>query len=227
MNLEERVAKLKENEPLKNFIELIVLFPMRFRSRRLSRLKRNERIEALKSVRNVLIKTDAVNAGNFRKIFNLAFYALLFDQDLAYFTDAIVQAVGDRRRRFMAKNEAILLYEVAQDFPHMLGKDFRQAVSNIGAPSNIISDLNNVSSDLNRFWQQHKNYLGNIRNNLAAHREKDSLKYSEMLESLNPLAIMKIAAEFSQLLERLVATIVQLMQLTADPNVVARDIMSS
>jgi hypothetical protein len=227
MNLEEKVEKLKENETLKNFIELIVLFPMRFRSRRSSRIKHSERTEALESVRNVLIKADAANARNSKKIFNLAFYALLFDQDLAYFTDAIVQAVGDRKRRFLAKNEAILLHEVAQDLTHMLGKDFRQAVSNISAPNHIVSELNSVSSDLNKFWQNHRAYLGNIRNTLAAHREKDSLKYSEMLDSLNPLEIMKIAVEFSQLLERLAGTIIQLTKLTANPKVIIEDILNS
>lgn len=227
MNLEEKVEKLKENETLKNFIELIVLFPMRFRSRRSFRLKHSERIEALESVRNVLIKADAANAENSKKVFNLAFYALLFDQDLAYFTDAIVLAVGDRKRRFMAKNEAILLYEVAQDFPHMLGKDFRQAVSNIGASNRIVSELNSVSSDLNKFWQLHRTYLGDIRNTLAAHREQDSLKYSEMLDSLNPLEIMKTAVEFSQLLERLTRILIQLMQLTNNPKVIIEDILNS
>ena len=227
MNLEEKIQNLKENETLQDFIDCIVLFPMRFRSRRSFRLKHQERVKALESVRKVLINAEAINAENSKKILDLAFYALLLDQDLAYFTEAIVLAVGDRRRRFFAKNEAILLYEVAKDLPHKLGKDFRQAVSKIGASSCLVADLNSVSSDLNKFWQGYQTFLGSIRNKLAAHREQDSLKYSEFLETLNPLEIMRIGAEFSQLLERLVSVIIQLTQLTAIPKVIIEDILNS
>lgn len=107
-------------------------------------------------------------------------YLLLLDQDIAYFTDDLVCAIGDRRRAFLAKQEAILLYEAAEDVPQLLGREFRDAVKALGASAEEIARLNSVSSDLNQFWHGHREFLGRIRNVLAAHRDHDALRYTDV-----------------------------------------------
>ena len=43
-----------------------------------------------------------MRAENMRTVFNVALYLLQIDQDLAYFTTDMVEAIGDRRRAFVA-----------------------------------------------------------------------------------------------------------------------------
>ncbi len=215
------------SEQLKNGIERIVLLPVRVRHRRRARAKRRARNDALGTVRHTLQGAARLNAGNAKTVFNIGMYVLLLDQDIAYFTDDLVCAIGDRRRAFLAKQEAVLLYEAAEDLPQLLGREFRDAVKAVGASAEQIACLNAISSELNRFWQGHREFLGTIRNALAAHRDHDALRYAESLETLKPLEVMTCAAELSQLLERLVVVVTELASLTAGPAAIIRDMVAS
>jgi hypothetical protein len=197
------MSDLVPNEDLKNWIERVVALPFRLRHKARAREKHKARIEALKTVRKTLGNAALLNVANVRTVFNVGLYALLLDQDLAFFTDDLVYAIGDRRRAFVAKHEAVLLYEAAEDLPQLLGREFREAVKTVGATPKQLEGLNLVSSDLNRFWQKQREFLGTIRNVLAAHRDHDALRYSETLETLKPLEVMARGAELSPLLDRL------------------------
>ena len=139
-----------------------------------ARKKHRVRAEAIATTRKTLGKAKNVNAGASRAVFNVGLYLLLLDQDLADFTDDMVNAVGVRRRRFVAKHKAVLLFEAAEDLPQLLGKSFRDAVGQLGASPDQLQRLNAASSSLHRFWDTHREFLGSIRKALAAHREHDA-----------------------------------------------------
>lgn len=109
----------------------------------------------------------------------------------------------------------------------MLGREFRDAVQALGASPDQMSRLNAVASGLNRFWQSHREFLGTIRNALAAHRNHDALGYADALDKLKPLEVMARAAELSQWLERLVVIITDLASLTVGPAAIIKDILAS
>ena len=160
-------------------------------------------------------------------MFNVGLYLLLLDQDLADFTDDMLGAVGSRRRRFVAKHEAVLLYEAAEDLPQLLGKEFRASVDAIGASNDHRQRLNQAAAGLNQFWREHREFLGEIRKALAAHREHDALLYMEKLDSLKPLEVMERAAEFSVHLGRLIAVLTNLAGLTVGMPAVVEDMRRS
>jgi len=214
-------------EGFKNALERIVLLPVRVRHRRRARAKHKARIDALGTVRDTLCGAARLNAGAAKTVFNVGLYVLLLDQDIAYFTDDLVCAIGDRRRAFLTKHEAVLLYEAGEDLPQLLGRDFRNAVEALGAAPEQLSRLNAVSSELNRFWQRHREFLGRIRNAWAAHRDHDALLYADALETLKPLEVMARAAELSQLLEGLVGVVTDLVSLAAGPAAIIRDMVAS
>ncbi|MDO8795631.1 MAG: hypothetical protein Q7J25_13540 [Vicinamibacterales bacterium] len=215
------------SEELKNGIERIVLLPVRMRHRRGARAKRKARTDSLRTVRHTLRGAAQLGAGSATTVFNVGLYLLLLDQDIAYFTDDLVCAIGDRRRAFLAKHEAVLLYEAAEDLPQLLGREFRDAINALGASADQVARLNSVSSDLNQFWQGHREFLGTIRNALAAHRDHDALGYADALETLKPLEVMGRAAQLSQLLERLVRVITEMASLTVGPSAIIRDMIAS
>jgi hypothetical protein len=197
------------------------------RHRRRARRKSQARSEAIRTVRRTLNGAKGLNAASTSIVFNVGLYLLLLDQDLAHFTDDLVNAIDGGRRTFVAKLLATLLYEAAEDCPQLLGKTFRTAVSELGASADQMSKLNSVSSELNRFWQSHREFLGEIRNVLAAHREHDALLYAESLDSLKPLEIMARSAELTQLLEALINVITDLGSLTNSPAKLVRDMRNS
>ena len=122
---EAQQARLMANEQLKNAIETVILFRNRLRARADARRRRKVRNQALATVRHTLQQATDAAALNIRTVFNVALYLLQIDQDLAYFTTDMVGAIGERRRAFVAKHEAVLLYEAAEDTPQLLGKKFR------------------------------------------------------------------------------------------------------
>src|SRR3954469_3441168 len=96
---------------INELIERVIFFPMRLKHGRRARQKHGARAAALKTVTDTLRKADKLGASNIRRIYNVGLYLLLLDQDIADFTDEIIYANGEHRRRFIAKHEAILLYE--------------------------------------------------------------------------------------------------------------------
>lgn len=135
--------------------------------------------------------------------------------------------LGDRRRQFIAKHEAVLLYEAAKDLAHLLGREFRESAKALGTPDELMNRLNGASSDLSRFWQEHQPFLGPIRNAIAAHREHDALRYLETLEGVKPLEGMRRAAELSGRLDHLVAVITEIGMLTTSPAAIVQDMLKS
>jgi hypothetical protein len=218
---------MSKSDQLKNLLERVVLLPVRLRHRNRVRPKHKARAAALVTITNTMQRARELKSENVRRVFNVGLYVLLLDQDLADFTDDLVSSIGDRRRRFIAKYEAVLLYEAAEDVPQLLGKEFREAVKVLGTPDNLMNRLNDVSSDLNKFWQQHREFLGVVRNAIAAHREHDALRYREVLEALEPLEVMRRAADLSGHLERLIGVITEIALLTASPAAILRDMLRS
>jgi predicted O-linked N-acetylglucosamine transferase (SPINDLY family) len=214
-----------KDEQLKAILERVIMLPMRLRHRASARQKYKARVEAIASTRYTLERATQLRLENLRIVFNVALYLLLFDQDLADFTDDLVCAIGDRRRAFLAKHEAVLLYEAVEDLRHLLGRDLRNAVKALGTSDEEIARLNTVSSELTGFWDEQREFLGAIRNALSAHREQDALRYLRALEQLRPLEVMQRAADLSQRIERLVRVLTEVARLTRDPMVILRDMV--
>ena len=201
------------------------MLPVRFRHRRRSRKKHEIRASAIATVTTTLRGATNNNADSTRKVFNVGLYLLLLDQDLADFTDDLIEARGDRRRRFIAKHEAILLYEAAEDLPQLLGKDFRNAVASLGATDQMMKRLNEASSGLNKYWQQHREFLGKVRNAIAAHREHDALHYIEAVDTLAWKEVAKCAVEMSVHLNNLITVLTEIALLTSNAGVILRDLI--
>lgn len=218
---------MSSDELVKNWIERIVFLPMRLRHRAQARPKNKARAKALVEVQNTLQKATHLGLGNMKVVFNVGLYLLLLDQDLAEFTNDLVHGNGDRRRAFIAKHEAVLLYEAAEDLPQLMGRNFRNAVSALGVSQEQLGRLNSASSGLSKFRREHQGFLGTIRNVLAAHRDHDALRYIESLELLKPLEVMAVGAELSAQLRRLMDVLIEVALLTSKPINILRDIAAS
>jgi hypothetical protein len=185
------------------------------------------RIDALLMIFHTLRGAARLYAKNIKTVFNVGLYLLLIDQNIAYFTNDLVCAIGDRRRAFLAKHEAVLLYEAAKDIPQLLGHEFRDAVKALGISPEQIFRLNEISSKLNRFWLRNREFLGTIRSALAAHRDHDAVQYTDALDLVKPFEVMARAADLFELLENLVKVITDLASLTTGPAAIIGDMVAS
>lgn len=144
-------VSVEKYESLRNLLERVLWWPMRIRARARSRARYKVRQQAFAVTRNTLEGLAQLKAENHRIVFNAGLYLLLLDQDLADFTDHLVCAICEMRRVFIAKHEAILLHEAAEDATQLLGREFREAVKALGASDELLGRLNIVSSELNQF----------------------------------------------------------------------------
>ena len=71
--------------------------------------------------------------------------------------------------------------------------------------------------------RRRREFLGEIRKLLAAHRDHDALLYAEALGRVDPLDVMRRAAELSGLLGRLARVLIDLSSLTAGIRTVYQD----
>ncbi len=200
---------------------------MRVRNRIRSHERYKARKEALATTRSNLERLKSFNADNHRAIFNVAMYLLLLDQDLADFTDDIINATGERKRVFIAKYEAILIYEASEDIKQLLGKEFRQALIGLQISEVQSQKFKEASSKLNEFWHTNREYLKSTRNMLAAHRHHNTLEYIETLDQLKPIAIMKLAADLSECINQFSSVLTDITLYVSTPKSILRDWLDS
>ena len=218
---------MRKNDTLQNLIERILLLPIRLRTRARSRSRYAVRAQTIAATRRTLGHLATFNATSHGVVFNVGLYLLLLDQDLADFTDDLVCAIGARKRSFIAKHEATLLYEASEDITQLLGREFWNAVNAMGISEQLLRRLKAESSDLNQFWQTHREFLGTIRKALAAHREQNALLYLDSLEQLKPLEVMARAADLSGLIGRLLSSLQEVSLNSSDQASILRDMLES
>jgi hypothetical protein len=209
------------------WIERIVMIPFRLRGRRQARAKTKARLQALATTHKTLKNARNLGAQGVADVFNAALYVILFDQDIADITDALLHTTGERRRRFFAKFEAMVMYEVLEDLQHILGGTFHQALDGLGVPEPAVRRLKDAKKALSSFWISEQDFLSGVRNGLTAHRETDALTYIRQLEELKPLEVMKRAADLSSLLSALIRSFTDIAIHCVGPATILRDMSAS
>ena len=121
----------------------------------------------------------------------------------------------------------MLLYEAAQDLPDLLGRDYRESLRTLAIPDEWFDDLNEASKKLNRFKDEHREFLGRIRNLIGAHRDKDAITQLEVMETLEPLDVMRLAVKLQEPLNQLANLQIKLTLHAGDMRVlITRDLLS-
>jgi hypothetical protein len=207
-------------------IEWTVLLPYRIRLRWNKRGRKRQRDAAIHSIRNLVEKSGTLFSHS-RRIHNVSLYALILDQDIAMLTDDMVLAVGQQRRVFVARNLAVLLYEASQDLPDLLGRDYRESLRTLTIPDTWLDELNKASKQLNRFKDEHREFLGRIRNLIGAHRDKDAITQLEAMETLEPIDVMRLAAKLQEPLNLLINLQIKLTLHVGDMSILGRDLFSN
>jgi len=199
--------------------------PYRIRHKWNKRGRKRLRDSAIRSVRSLVEKSGSLFSHS-RRIHNVTLYVLLLDQDIAALTDNMMRAVSQERRIFVARSLAVLLYEASHDLPNLLGGDYRESLLTLSIPDEWFDEGKEVSKRLNRFKNEHREFLGKIRNLVGAHRDNDAITQLEAMEALDPLEVMRLAARLQEPLNLLISLQMKLTSHAGATPVLLRDFLS-
>jgi hypothetical protein len=211
---------------MKELIESVVLLPVRLRTFLKDRRRRPVAEDALRTIRRTHDQAVALGLIDLGRLYNVAMFIVLLDDDLSQLSSDMVRASHEGRRKFVARQMAVLLYEVAEDLPQLLGKDFRRGLVALDVDSDAIVSLNQITKGFARFWTQHSTQLEEIRSLAGAHRDHDAIAQLTLLDTLKPLQIFGLAAEFSASLRELVDWISAVMLSTGGVDAIMRQFVN-
>lgn len=161
---------------------------------------------------------------DFRVVYNVALYVLLFDRDFSVLKVQMLQADDAWSRAFVARQMAVALAELCEDLPTLLGKPFRAALGRLEVPAGIVAQLDAASGSFHEARRRHESRLRELRNGIGAHRELDAIKHVQALVRLDALEVYGLAPDFYVALERYIGAKTALMAYLGQPAVILRQL---
>lgn len=192
------------------------------------RWKNRRRLSASASLQRTLKingdKAAVAGLASYRGIYNVALYVSIAEQDLSTYAESLVFARSEWHRKFYARGLAVLLFEVAEDLPELLGKQYREWLMDIQASADYLQRLNVIGKSINAFRKAHEPFLGRVRNYVGAHRDHDAFAQYEVLHNLDVLEVFQLAPRLSEPIRALVAFHTDLLRHMSDPSIVLRQL---
>jgi transcriptional regulator with XRE-family HTH domain len=106
-------------------------------------------------------------------ILNALQFAILFNFDLRQLLRDIAVSRRSWAAKLYARVLALTLYECTEDFMAILGKDFRNALTELGTPEHVRL-LNELHRRVCMFFDEHRAELQAIRGEVIGHRQHDA-----------------------------------------------------
>ena len=160
----------------------------------------------------------------FRVIYNVALYVLLFDRDFSVLKVQMLQAEDHWSRTFVARQMAVALAELCEDLPALLGKSLRSAIARLEVPAGIVAQLDAASSAFHEAKRRHGSRLRELRNGIGAHRELDAVKHVQAVIGLDPFEVYGLTPDFYVALEKYIGTKTALVAYLGQPAVILRQL---
>ncbi len=135
----------------------------------------------------------------------------------------MMRSVDEQERNFVARHYAVLLYEASEDLPQMFGGEYRKALSTLQLGEQILAELDGVMKRINEFKRLRAAKLKSVRIHAGAHREHDTTLQLEMIESIQPISMMELAAEIYAPIRALLDLLTKVTIRSADLAVLMRD----
>lgn len=191
-----------------------------------------KRIPALESAIATLkaqkIKAQELGLVHAERIHNVGLYLLLMDRDFSVLKVDMVSTLENWRLRFVARQMALLLYEVCDDLSHMLGKDFRASLMFLEIGKDEMLEFEQTSKQLSQFKKSNHQFLyHDIRNLIAGHRAQDSLLFLETVEQLDPMKVFRLGAGFFEIIHRLISFLTRVMTKMGRMNITLKQLLAS
>ncbi len=152
----------------------------------------------LKDIAIGINRDDATSIINTYGYFNLLSYDLASVGYNLYFEHKRWQKV------YFARQVALLIYEAFEDIPAITGKIFKihfEEAKGLKAADEFLEEMKSLGKRLNKLKSDNREYLLDIRINVAAHRDSDINKQLDIITNINPYSIIYIMTELEKILK--------------------------
>lgn len=162
---------------------------------------------------------------HFARFYNVGLFILIMDYDMSVLSQYYVRAYPrDWERKFIARQMAVLLYEMSEDIPQILGKEFRVSLKTFPLWDEAEKEINQISKNLNQFKESHSKMLKELRNFVTAHRDRDAAKQIEIIDNLNSDSIYKLVGDFYDIVKPLVTFMTRIIRILGNPFVIVHNL---
>jgi hypothetical protein len=198
------------------------IFQWKFRKyRKQHKVRLLKVISSINASRDALKNAKEANLTIYVKIINVGLFIQLVEYDFILLIHQYLRGanLSEWEQKYYARQVAALLYEASYDVPRLLGKEFRDCIGSIPLWENATSEVNSILKGFYQFKEHNNETLKEIRNCLAAHKDKNAELQLEIIEKLEPLDMMQLLSEFYSLLNSLVPFLTRVVKTLCDPNV--------
>ncbi len=138
-----------------------------------------------------------------KRIWNISGFINLISMDIKTIQYGMYFAETEWHKRFYARHACTIMYESAKDIFELLGKEFKNLISNRINIEDFEDELKDIRLRLNQFQGKNSVYLSLVRNNTSAHKEKDVLKQLEIITDINWSDTINTTMEFEKIINDL------------------------
>lgn len=160
---------------------------------------------------------------NFQRVHNVGLYLLVFEYDMAILRNDALFSVRRWKKSFVARQMAVTVYEASHDVPHLLGREFRASLEEIGITEKEWVQFNALSKDFHAFGATHRKILKKLRNYVGAHRDNDAALQLSIIEDVDLLEIMELAGDFYEVTRKFFPFLIAVVNRMGDWQVVLRN----
>lgn len=155
----------------------------------------------------------------FRMVYNIGLFTALADEDLWACSEAVGFARTAWHRRFHAKHLAVMMYETPHDLSQMLGPRFDVCIIDLDLNKPWLDRSHAILAKVEAFRERNKAVLGEIRNNVGAHREQRAVEQVRVFAAIDPSRMLAMAVELSEPLRELMTFVKDLVTYMHNPAV--------
>ncbi|MGR4869435.1 hypothetical protein ACIPRI_11275 [Variovorax sp. LARHSF232] len=205
---------------LADFAFNLMTIPIRLRHRWKNRKRLSTSRKLQKTFKNNIEKARTYRLPTYEGVFNVGLFIAIAEQDLSTYAESILHGRSQWHRKFHARGLAVLLYELAEDLPELLGKNYRKWLIELGLGDEWLDRLNAITKSIAAFRRAHEPFLLKVRNYVGAHRDHDAYAQLEVLEGLDVLEVFGLAPLLSSPLDQLVVFNIDLNRYLSKYNVI-------
>lgn len=166
-----------------------------------------------------------LNLPHYRTLHNVGLYLLVFEGDFSVMKHDAFYSTDMWRRNLAIRIIGLMVYEVADDLSGLLGNSFRATLREFPLSENQWSSFNSITNQLANFRKEHRHFLKDLRNYVAAHRDHDAAKQLEIIEDVNFERTMNVAGDLYGVTRSLIAFLTEVTRISGDGPVALRHLL--
>ena len=159
---------------------------------------------------------------HYRNVYNVGLYVLILEHDITVLKHDALFSIWEWRKKYVARQLSVLLYEASHDLPALLGKNFRGSLKTLPISEDDLSEFNSITKSLDKFKRNNHVLLNKLRNYAGAHRDNDAEKQLEVIDSISLLQIMELSGNFYEVLRVLLPFLIKLTYMLGNWKVIMK-----